>query len=133
MCNGHGVFNPITLSDGTSICVCEPEWSGQNCDEVNLCSGHGTSSCFEVGKKHKTVPSNCTCKCDQGFTGKYCDITEGPALVNTNHVDAFCCVPHASKVRYSFTLSTKCVAFEAACAMRMLPRIVSLRPLESCV
>lgn len=102
MCNGHGIFNPIVLSDGSSVCVCEPEWTGAQCETVNLCSGHGRSSCFDVGKKHKVVPKNCTCVCEKGFTGKYCDIVEGPALVNTDHVDAFCCVPHASKVRKHF-------------------------------
>jgi len=84
------------------------EWTGENCEKVNLCSGHGSSSCDEPGKKFETVPENCTCTCAAGWTGKYCSQQEGPVTSNEMDHDAFCCVPHWGKGCHSRTI-TQCV------------------------
>lgn len=84
VCSGHGHTD-------SGRCVCNPGWSGTECQTVEKtldCGEHGTAThgwcvCDPGWKGHacQTAPSSCThgqvahgkCVCDPGWTGDACN------------------------------------------------------------
>ncbi len=107
-CSGNGI-----RVDGT--CVCDDQWSGDNCacfmgKCAGGCSGHGTCSCgycyCEPGWQGDDCscptecPSGCSghgscdcgvCICDDGYTGEDCACFTGPCLNDCSNQGACDC------------------------------------------
>jgi hypothetical protein len=75
------------------ICHCRPSFAGKNCqiqsrDRSNQCYA---GLCLNGGSCYTNVNSQMECRCQPGYTGRYCDVTIGPCHSNPcPHPESVC-------------------------------------------
>lgn len=71
-----------TCDESKQQCVCDPEWTGPQCKEPNLC---GTEdACVNGGY---CVPLTGACKCPLGYYGTWCEYQNKPETYTTMSAD----------------------------------------------
>ena len=74
-CSGRGV---CVAEVDTYVCICEPGYTGMNCEMTDYCFGRNCSTRGACQNKQ----SSYHCICDPGFTGKDCETFNYCAGVN---------------------------------------------------
>ncbi|XP_030621050.1 protein jagged-1b [Chanos chanos] len=70
-------------------CVCDTNWGGLLCDkDLNYCGTH--QPCKNGGTCSNTEPNEYQCECQEGFSGRNCDIVEHACLSSPCMNEATC-------------------------------------------
>ncbi|XP_071848270.1 uncharacterized protein [Apostichopus japonicus] len=65
--------------NGTTYCICNGGWTGDNCNEIDYCF---TSPCENNGVCSNNADNGFTCSCLDGYTGSTCSIVVNQACVS---------------------------------------------------